>query len=210
MTVSNPSLTTVSQRLQQPNYLLRTRGSGVRISPGAPLPSFVPDGHPAQRHLIKAIQAERQFPRVAIFHKHGRAIDRNRRELLPVAASLGSSRTIEDANRWREQCAFTVGHANAFDIAIGRGPVLQCVRLVGKIGAIYILERKLWCRQSWSFAVSFAIQASQTLFSTAIIAAVLGSGATLTFATALSSFFDTFSPAAFAGEGGFLGSRIGS
>src|SRR5580704_9731751 len=62
---------------------------------------------------------------------------------------------------------------------------------------------------SWSFAASFAIQASQTLFSTAIIATVLGSAA-FAIATALSSFFDSFSPAAFAGEGGFLGSRIGS
>jgi hypothetical protein len=30
-------------------------------------------GHPAQRDLIKAIQAERKFSRVAIFHIHGRA-----------------------------------------------------------------------------------------------------------------------------------------
>src|SRR5271169_3510705 len=92
-------------------------------------------GYPAQRDLIKAIQAERQFPRVAIFHIHGRAIDRDRRELLPVAASLGSSRTVEDANRWREQCAFTIGHADAPYIAIWRGPVFQRVRLVGKIGS---------------------------------------------------------------------------
>src|SRR5580692_668960 len=63
---------------------------------------------------------------------------------------------------------------------------------------------------SWSLAAFFAIQASQTLFSTAIIATTLGSAAAFAIATALSSFFDSFLPAAFAGEGGFLGSRIGS
>src|SRR5258705_7604639 len=63
---------------------------------------------------------------------------------------------------------------------------------------------------SSSFLASFAFQASQTLLSTAIMAAVLGSAAIFALGTALSSFFVSFLPSAFVGRGGFLASKIGS
>jgi len=108
-----------------------------------------------------------------------------------------------------------VGHADALGCRnMPRSQFFSVVRLVSKISAVYVLERKVCCRQFLRvFLASFVFPGfPRRSFSTAIMAAALGSAAIFTLGTALVVLLRFFlsCPRPLWAEGGFLASKIGS
>src|SRR5580698_6387448 len=91
------------------------------------------------------INAKGPFPRIAVLNVDRRAP--NRSNFLIVARAVRTGLECQDAHNRREHRASGVGEADAFDVAISSGPVLQRISLRCQIHTENIDERNILGRQ---------------------------------------------------------------